>query len=203
MSTRESHSVHGWETLLQSMSLAPPPWPEACWSRLFSQSPNVQKASPSISWGFCCCCWFVFAEKENIQRNYSREQKWSSCLPPFRFPLCLTYQLFSLNNRFFHPYSLYLDSFNLGIMFIDCSSWKSSLQAYGMRREDTWQDDLQKWHLKPKSAVLDGQQLRGRGLHTGSEDLLWKFHDHPIKFIRFLFLSVQSHYQICMYVPPK
>lgn len=48
-----------------------------------------------------------------------------------------------------HPYSLYLDSFSLGMMFMDCSSWKSSLQAYGMRREDTWQDDLQKWHLKP------------------------------------------------------
>lgn len=45
-----------------------------------------------------------------------------------------------------HPHSLYLDSFSLGMMFIDCSSWKSSLQAYGMRSEDTWHDDLQKWH---------------------------------------------------------
>lgn len=27
------------------------------------------------------------------------------------------------------PYSLYLASFNLGMMFMDCSSWKSSLQA--------------------------------------------------------------------------
>jgi len=42
---------------------------------------------------------------------------------------------------------MYLVSEMRGTMFIDCSSWKSSLHAYGIFREDMCPDDLQKWHL--------------------------------------------------------
>ena len=113
---------------------------------------------------------FVFFERENNSKDvWTPQSRDGPHL--FRFPLRWTYRLFSSNNHLLHPYSLYLDSFSLGMMFMDCSSWKSSLQAYGMRREDTWQDDLQKWHLKPKSAALEGQQ-RGRRQREGREDAL-------------------------------
>ena len=94
--------------------------------------------------------WLVFFERENNSKDV-----WRGGPHLFCFPLHWTYRLFSLHSHLVPPYSLYLDSFSLGMMFMDCSSWKSSLQAYGMRSEDTWQDDLQKWHLKPKSAALE------------------------------------------------
>lgn len=80
-----------------------------------------------------------------LEGGHSRElfPEADTVLDPLCFPLRWTYWWFSLNNDLFRPYSLYLDSFKRGMMFIDCSSWKSSLQAYGMRREDTWHDDLQ------------------------------------------------------------
>ena len=34
-----------------------------------------------------------------------------------------------------------------GTIFIDCNSWKSSLQAYGIFKDEIWPDDLQKLHL--------------------------------------------------------
>ena len=43
--------------------------------------------------------------------------------------------------------SMYLVSEMRGTMFIDCSSWKSSLHAYGIFREEMSPDDRQKWHL--------------------------------------------------------
>ena len=36
---------------------------------------------------------------------------------------------------------------------MDCSSWKSSLQAYGIRMEETAPLDWQKWHLKWRRPV--------------------------------------------------
>ena len=43
--------------------------------------------------------------------------------------------------------SMYFVSEMRGTMFIDCSSWKSSLHAYGIFREEMSPDDRQKWHL--------------------------------------------------------
>ena len=43
--------------------------------------------------------------------------------------------------------SMYFVSEMRGTMFIDCSSWKSSLHAYGIFREEMCPDDRQKWHL--------------------------------------------------------
>ena len=125
--------------------------------------PMYKKTSPSIMWS-------VFFERENNSKDV-----WRGGPHLFCFPLHWTHRLFSLPSHPVPPYSLYLDSFSLGMMFMDCSSWKSSLQAYGMRSEDTWQDDLQKWHLKPKSAALeDGdpgpEAARRRGsLDPGAE----------------------------------
>ena len=52
------------------------------------------------------------------------------------FPLCYT--------------SLYLFSDSLGTIFMDCSSWKRSLHAYGILRVETCLEDLQYWHLEHK-----------------------------------------------------
>ncbi len=40
-------------------------------------------------------------------------------------------------------YALYFSNVSLGTMFMDCSSWKSSLQAYGILSDDTVVLDLQ------------------------------------------------------------
>ena len=42
-----------------------------------------------------------------------------------------------------HSCSLFFCNDSLGAMFIDCSSWNSSLQAYGIFSVATLVDDLQ------------------------------------------------------------
>ena len=56
-----------------------------------------------------------------------------------------TYSLYFLSVRpgVSQTYSLYFLSVRRGKMFIDCSSWKSSLHAYGIFNDDTCVDDLQ------------------------------------------------------------
>lgn len=80
------------------------------------------------------CCWpSPFSRKQNEQRSH-RVPSASGCTGRRDCTLLVSTA---------RLYSLYLASFNLGMMFMDCNSWKSSLQAYGMRREDTWHEDLQ------------------------------------------------------------
>lgn len=122
MSICDSHSVQERETASWSAWVACLPRP-----RLTDQGcivgPQGKKASPSSF----------------LERGHSKEFFAGAdvVLNPLHFPLPWTCRRFSLNNGLSRPYSLYLDSFKRGMMFIDCSSWKSSLQAYGMRREDT------------------------------------------------------------------
>lgn len=92
---------------------------------VFSQSSGVKKSFPSIFFSF-----FLRTFKGIIHRSRHGPQSLLFCT-------ALDIWFVLLKQSPFHPHSLYLASFNLGIMFMDCSSWKSSLQAYGIRREDT------------------------------------------------------------------
>lgn len=127
MDERLHNSQYGW-----SLSLGPRLVARGCSAGL----PRCEKPLHQFPWVLLFVCLRARAVEGMMHRSRIGPH-------PFCFPLHWEYRPFSFNNRLLHPYSLYLDSFNLGIMFIDCSSWKSSLQAYGMRREDTWHDDLQ------------------------------------------------------------
>ena len=56
-------------------------------------------------------------------------------------------------------YSIFLARDIRGTMFIDCSSWKSSLQAYGIFRDEIWPDDLQKLHLQGQNVMMDNHNV--------------------------------------------